>query len=181
METLLNGVDWVLVYINSIPTSSWVALGVLLGSVTTAIGITAAVKRYHLRKHAEKLASTFVILNVTFWSALAGAANWVILNAETYSPFLPFWFEQSAKIMSGAIVIRTVSLGALAIIVGVKKWWQARRASNVPGTLQRDAELIQTVSAPAPVASPIQTISVPTVPVTQSTLPQAPRSDLWGN
>jgi len=123
MDSLIKILGYVLDYVNGVPAQSWYALGVLLASIPAVIGIVAYVKRRHLRKYAEKLASEFIVLNVAFWSALLTVANFVITQGTNFAPFLPFMSTHWAQISAGAIAVH-------AVATALKKHFQEKKAQK---------------------------------------------------
>jgi hypothetical protein len=121
MDSLYKGLDYITSYINAVPTASWVALGALLASIPAVIGIVNWVKKHHLKKTGEKLASEFIVLNVAFWGAVLTVADFVMTQGTTFAPFLPFFSTHWAQVSAGAIAVH-------AIATSLHQWWKDRKA-----------------------------------------------------
>lgn len=123
MENIQKVVDYVASYIASVPAESWYTLGALLGSSGLVIGIVAWIKRRHLRKYAEALATQFVAINVVFWSSVTTVLSFVLTNGSTFASFLPFLGTHMPQIIALSTVLYQISKP-------MKQWWADRKSGK---------------------------------------------------
>lgn len=134
--------------IANVPAEVWLGIGFTLASIATVPAVIAWRKRRHLKKYAEKMASGLIIFNVTMWSAILAAVEFVLLHGTTLTAlggFLPFWVSNGAAIMAGAILLREVSQA-------LRKWWtdrQERKRFTLPDIDPASLEKLQRQFNPA--------------------------------
>lgn len=157
METIIKVVEYIADYINSVPTSSWIALGTLLGGSAIVSGIVAWLNRHRLKKGLERLGRVFVTWMVVFLSALVTVLDFILNNGSTFGVFLPYFATHLTQVVGISTVIYNVAKPSLA-------WWKARKEgrkyTNIPG-LPVPADLgvnIAAVRAPVPADAPSQNL-----------------------
>lgn len=133
-----------------ISTANWYVVGGLVGSMLATIGITAWVKRHHLKQTAEKLASEFIVLNVAFWGFISAIATFVITQGTHFATMLPFVSRYWPTISASAIATH-------AIATGLHKWWTDRKEHKPILDINTDG-IIDTPKTPEPL-KPIPAIS----------------------
>lgn len=122
-EAVVKYLDYVQVWITSIPPHSWYVAGTLLAAAGAVIGAVAIRKYRYFKKTGEKLASHFIMSNVIFWSTITTVLAFVITNGLALAPFFPFLTTHMPQIMAIATVVYTFSKSA-------KKWFEDREAGK---------------------------------------------------
>lgn len=120
MDRLTQFISYMHIWLGSWTAANWYAFGGGLGAVLATIGVTAWVKRHHLKKTAQELAGHFVLLNVAFWGFLFTVADFVLTQGTIAAPLLPFLGTHWAQISGGAIIARKTALA-------LRQWWTDRK------------------------------------------------------
>lgn len=124
MDTTLKLVQYVTDYINSVPASSWYALGTLLAGSAIVTAIVAWINRSRAKKDLEKLGRVMVTWVVAFLSALVTILDFVINNGSTFGAFLPYFATHTVQVIGISTAIYNVAKPSLA-------WWKARKEGRV--------------------------------------------------
>lgn len=120
-------INYLHIWATNLTAEDFYVFGVILGSILATIGVTAWIKRSYLRRNAKKLASEFIVLNVTFWGFLTTVASFVLTQGPTFVHLAPWLAQHWAQISGGAIAIH-------AVATALKKWYQDRK-DNKPLTV----------------------------------------------
>jgi hypothetical protein len=126
MDTAIKVLNYVADYINSVPASSWYALGTLLGGSAIVTGIVAWINRHRLKNDLEKLGRAMVTWVVVFLSAVITVLDFVLNNGTTFGHFLPYFGTHMPQIIGISTIIYNVSKPTL-------EWFKARK-DGVPIT-----------------------------------------------
>jgi hypothetical protein len=123
MENVYKVVDYIAAYINSVPTSSWVALATLLSGSAIVTAVVAWINRSRLKKGLERLGKAMVTWVVVFLSAVVTVLDFVITNGTSFGPFLPYFSTHILQVMALSTAIYNVAKPSLA-------WFRARKAGQ---------------------------------------------------
>lgn len=157
MDTIHKVLDYLQVWLAGITAEQWYMIGTIVGSIPVVIGIVAWIKRRHVKKTAEKLASEFIVLNVAFWGFIISIADFIITQGTQFASLLPFVGTHWGQISAGAIVVHSAARR-------FHKWFQDRKNKEPLALPQAPETPLVTAES-----------TVPTPP------PQPPsvRADLW--
>jgi hypothetical protein len=155
-EQFTKGMAYLVDWFNSITAAQWYVTGVIIGAILGTIGITAYVKRRHLKKYAEKLASEFIVLNVAFWGFVLNIAGFVITQGTTFSSLLPFIGSHWAQISGGAIAVHAVATALYKHFKAKKEQKTLDFINGLPALPQDDnlGAIVEQVKAPVPASAP---------------------------
>jgi hypothetical protein len=132
-------------------TWNWYVIGGVTASILTTIGVTAWVKRHHLKQTAEKLRTEFIILNVGFWGYLTTTATFILTNGLAFGGYLPFVGAHWAQISGGAIAVH-------ALASSLYQWFVARK-DNKPLIESKIPETIQAAATDIPALAPLPAVT----------------------
>lgn len=135
MDKLITAINYVLDYINAVPTESWVALGAILTASGLVAGGIAWYNRSRLKRGLEKLSRVLITFNVALWSAIGTVAAFIVTNGTTFAPFLPFFGTHWPQIIGIATVVYNVAKPSLA-------WWKARKAGEPISNVNYSAPVV---------------------------------------
>lgn len=153
MDTLIKVVEYVVGYVNSIPASSWMALGTLLGGSAVVTGIVAWINRRRFKQGAEKLGKAMVTWVVAFLSALVSVLDFIINNGTTFGPFLPYFATHTVQVIGLSTTIYNVAKPTLQYIRDRQAGKQADRLERLNSIGTNLAPQVEAVLAPVPVTA----------------------------
>lgn len=123
MDFILKVVTYTLDYINSVPASSWAALGTLVAGSAIVTAVVAWINRRRAKKELEKLGKAMVTWVVMFLSGIVSILDFIINNGATFGAFLPYWAEHTAQVIAISTLIYNFAKPSL-------KWFQDRKAGT---------------------------------------------------